>query len=703
MIRPPLALLLVAAALACAPEALAASRAQAATVELDATSDGLFVARGETPRFTLAGVHWQGPGRVLFRTRAPGGRWSAWRPAAPEDEDRPDEGSAEDRRRWRIGNPWWTGPSTVIQARALGRVSRIRAHVVWSPESLVPYRVPAAAEQPAILPRASWGANESIRRAPPVYAPAARLAIVHHTAGSNGYSRTEAPAIVRGIQLYHVRGNGWNDIGYNFLVDRFGTVYEGRFGGIERNVVGAHALGFNSGSVGIALLGTYGGTRPSAAAQAALARLLAWRLDVAHVDPLGAVTFVSGGSERFAAGLPVVLRAVSGHRDTGATECPGSSLYARLGSLAATARGLGGAKIFDPDASVSGTAVRFTAGLSRPQPWTVSVLRSGAEVARGAGTGPAVDWTWDSAGAAAGSYTWTISSGAARPASGSVRAGGGSLPLAVQEAVLEPEAISPNGDLQADSTVLGFRLSTAANLTVEVADVEGGVVAAPVDRVWTRAGEHEVEIGGDDLPDGRYGVIVTAHTAAGGFAQTAVPLTVSRTLGTVRALPAAFSPNGDGRRDDLSIEFALTAPAEVRIRVLREGRWVASPLVAAFQPGVHRFVWTGSRGTGMVRDGAYEAAVEASDDLGAISYAVPFAVDTVAPRVRILPGPRLRVEVSEPSILTLLVDGKPLRRQVQRAGIVRIPWRGPAARVRAVAWDGAGNRSAPAVRVAGAR
>ena len=90
-----------------------------------------------------------------------------------------------------------------------------------------------------------------------------RLAIIHHTAGQNDYTRAQAPAIVRGIELFHVKGNGWNDIGYNFLVDRFGTIYEGRFGGVDRNVIGAHALGFNTGSVGIALLGTYGSTKPS--------------------------------------------------------------------------------------------------------------------------------------------------------------------------------------------------------------------------------------------------------------------------------------------------------------------------------------------------------------------------------------------------------------------------------------------------------
>ena len=140
----------------------------------------------------------------------------------------------------------------------MGRVTRVRAHLVWSPELRIPFRVPAATAAPSIVPRLSWGADESIRRGPPSYAADVRFAIVHHTAGRNDYTRAEAPAIVKGIQLFHVQGNGWNDIGYNFLVDRFGTIYEGRFGGVDRNVIGAHALGFNTESVGIALLGTYG-------------------------------------------------------------------------------------------------------------------------------------------------------------------------------------------------------------------------------------------------------------------------------------------------------------------------------------------------------------------------------------------------------------------------------------------------------------
>ena len=135
---------------------------------------------------------------------------------------------------------------------------------------------------------------------------------------------------MRGIEVYHVQGNGWNDIGYNFLVDRFGTVYEGRGGGVERNVIGAHAEGFNTGTTGIALLGNYTSAARPHAQQNALVRLLAWRLDVAHVDPRSTVVYTSGGNAKFRAGKVVTLRAISGHRDTGPSECPGAGAYALL-------------------------------------------------------------------------------------------------------------------------------------------------------------------------------------------------------------------------------------------------------------------------------------------------------------------------------------------------------------------------------------
>ena len=697
--RRPLAVLAASlAAAAFAPAALGSVTA----VEL--TPDGSRTLAESLTRkpFTLAGVHWRGPGRVLFRTRSLEGRWSGWRPAAPDAEDLPDEGSPEERQRrgWRIGNPWWVGASDRIETRTVGQVTRVRAYLVWSPDTRIPFRVPAATEAPVIVPRLSWGADESIRRNETSFADAVRFSVVHHTAGRNAYSRSEAPAIVKAIQLYHVRGNGWNDIGYNFLVDRFGTVYEGRFGGTERNVVGAHARGFNTGSVGIAVLGTFSGAEPARAAQEAVARLLAWRLDLAHVDPAALLTFISGGSERFRSGVPVLLRAVSGHRDTGFTSCPGDAFYARLNALAGEAARTGLPKIYEPRVEAGEGIFRFRARLSSPQPWLVAISdRAGREVARGTGTGATVDWTWDSVGAVRGNYRWSLTAGSARPANGPLRVGGGSGAFAV-EASAAPAALTPNGDGQADSAVVSYRLTAAANVSVAIVDPGGLTVATPIDRVWTRAGEHTFTIDGAALPDGVYSVVLTARTTAGAEVVKTVPLTVSRTLGLVVAEPALFSPNADGRNDVLGVSFTLNSPSTVTLRVLREGRWVASPHVASYEAGTHRFEWNGVRSVGRLKDGDYSLAVEASDAIvGTVSVVLPFTSDSTAPSVKFAEGRGIRLQVNEPGRLLLRIDGARIEREVKKAGVVRVPWDGAGKRVRVVAEDLAGNRSKPAVRV----
>src|SRR5439155_5557493 len=161
---------------------------------------------------------------------------------------------------------------------------------------------------PSTVPRSGWQADETIRRAAPQYAPTLSFALVHHTVNTNNYTPEQSAAMVRGIEVYHVKGNGWNDIGYNFLVDKYGQIFEGRYGGVDKNVVGAHSQGFNTGSVGISVIGTFDKTGIPPAAKAVLEQLLAWRLDVAHIDPLATLTFSSGGISRFLEELSVYHR-----------------------------------------------------------------------------------------------------------------------------------------------------------------------------------------------------------------------------------------------------------------------------------------------------------------------------------------------------------------------------------------------------------
>ena len=379
-------------------------------VPLHATGRSLAIA---APHFNMVGVHWQGSGTPWFRVRFVSGAWSDWRAA---DDDWGRSGV------WRKSLGDWLGAADAIQFRLAGRVTHVREYLLWSPPVRVPTRRLTIANAPAIIPRSGWQADESIRRAAPLFAPTLQLAVVHHTVTTNNYSCTQSASIVRGIEVYHVKGNGWNDIGYNFLVDKCGQIFEGRYGGIDKNVVGAHSQGFNTSSVGISVIGTYSSVGISTAAKASLVSLLAWRLDVAHVDPLSFVNVLSGGNQKFPAKVPVSLRAISGHRDTYFTECPGNALYAELPAIAQAVARTGLPKLYAPVAEQLGEGqVRFTAKLSGALPWTVTVTdQTGVTVATGSGTGAAVDWTWDGSKAASGSYKWTIATANARAATGTL-------------------------------------------------------------------------------------------------------------------------------------------------------------------------------------------------------------------------------------------------------------------------------------------
>jgi hypothetical protein len=156
-----------------------------------------------TTHFDMVGLHWRGSGTVQFRTRSVAGRWSGWQRADPEGEDLPNVGTAEARaaRGWHVGNPYWTGSSDRIEYRLRGRVDRLRAYLVHSPEIRIPLRRVSMTGSPPLIDREAWGANEAIRRAPPSYATALQFALVHHTAGSNSYTASQSAAIVRGIEV----------------------------------------------------------------------------------------------------------------------------------------------------------------------------------------------------------------------------------------------------------------------------------------------------------------------------------------------------------------------------------------------------------------------------------------------------------------------------------------------------------------------
>jgi hypothetical protein len=302
----------------------------------------------------LVGVEWQGSAQenISLRFRGRNGQWSSWVSAGTNGHG-PDVRPQTNRQ---VGEPIWTGGTTSVQVRAATRASDAKLHLVnvngdaeagrygrtavppalTTSLALATPNLSAGAGQPLIIARKAWTQG----MAPPKVAPeygAVEMAFVHHTENPNGYAASEVPAMLRAIYVFHRYVNGWNDIGYNFVVDLYGRVFEARAGGIDEPVVGAQAGGYNLVSTGIAVLGTFSSVPVSKAARDTLGMLLAWKLSLHGVPAQGRVTVrvnPAGASySRFPANARVSLPRVAGHRDGDTTECPGNVLYGELPAI----------------------------------------------------------------------------------------------------------------------------------------------------------------------------------------------------------------------------------------------------------------------------------------------------------------------------------------------------------------------------------
>ncbi|MFA1546885.1 N-acetylmuramoyl-L-alanine amidase [Actinomadura chokoriensis] len=329
-----------------------------------------------TEPFSLVGVTWDRPreelrGTVRLRTRDAGtGKWSGWRALEPDLADAPDQGGRGGT------NGLWVGPSNGVEVRVTGQGRTLPAGLrvdlvdpgaraasstprAAGPDAgtgmrlvaaTTPLTAPVTAPKPAITARAGWGADESIVQGPPTYDSSVKAAFVHHTDTGNGYTCADSASVVRSVFLYHVKSQGWADIGYNFLVDKCGTIFEGRAGGVDRPVHGAHTYGFNTDTTGIAVLGTYTaandpdvpGVAPTKAALDGVAKVAAWKLGLTGVDPTAKTTLTSaapdGTGGKYPFGQEVVFNTISGHRDGFATACPGEQLYSALPAVRTAAK-----------------------------------------------------------------------------------------------------------------------------------------------------------------------------------------------------------------------------------------------------------------------------------------------------------------------------------------------------------------------------
>jgi hypothetical protein len=322
-------------------------------------------------RFTAMALTWArreaGGVKASIRVGLDGLHWGRAMEAEPMEEG-PDNGSRE-ARDGRAGTELiWVGAAECsrleLSLPAGSEISDLRAvyiNTLGTADGAAPRPEPAGGgllraapaeamtQRPGIITRARWGADERYRNCGPYYSSRVKMAFVHHTAGSNSYSKSQSAGLVRAIYRYHTKGLGWCDIAYNFLVDKYGQVFEGRYGGMTKPVMPAATKGFNTGSMAVTAIGNYHIARPSSAMIRAMDRVLAWRLDVAHVNPDSSVWMLSRGSSgnKYPPGTWVRFRTIAGHRNAGYTSCPGRYLYASLRSMRPVVYNIGLPKIFD--------------------------------------------------------------------------------------------------------------------------------------------------------------------------------------------------------------------------------------------------------------------------------------------------------------------------------------------------------------------
>jgi hypothetical protein len=376
-------------------------------------------------RFDLVGLTWS-HGATLeaqVRARRRGGSWTEWLPLVAQADHAPDSERAPAGT-----EPAYTGAADLLQLRLRGSGRRLRARFVRAqPAARTARRLGARARASQagalrIITRAEWGGAAVIPRAAPSYG-SVQLAFVHHTVTTTAYGPAEAPGIVLGIARYHRDGNGWNDIGYNFLVDQYGQVFEGRAGGVDQAVIGAQAQGFNGVSTGIACIGDFSLAGQSEAGLDALARLLAYKLALHGVPVLGQVTVASrgGGTSRYPAGALATFERIAGHRDGNKTACPGDMLNGQLPALRLRAAGavpvIADALTLRADRAI----VRY------PTPAALSGSLRFADGASPAGAAVALQWqtqngAWLQIGSATAGADGAWSSQVTLPRAGAVRA-----------------------------------------------------------------------------------------------------------------------------------------------------------------------------------------------------------------------------------------------------------------------------------------
>jgi hypothetical protein len=281
----------------------------------------------------------------------------------------------------RGSDPVWAGRrATALQLRLSARVRGLKVEFVQvrgkartARRASGPRARAAQNGPPPIISRAEWGGDTQCKPRDTPSLGTVQMAFVHHTVNANDYGPGDSAAMVLGICRFHRNSNGWDDVGYNFFVDKYGQIFEGRAGGIDQPVVGAQAQGWNAQSTGVANLGTYSSVAQTPQAIDAMASLLAWKLPLHGAPVTGTVTLKSAGgsTNRYANGTLHTFQRISGHRDGNQTECPGAQLYAQLPGLRALAEQRAPDVIPAPQPVTASARLTLTAvrrALSYPEP-----------------------------------------------------------------------------------------------------------------------------------------------------------------------------------------------------------------------------------------------------------------------------------------------------------------------------------------------
>ena len=535
----------------------------------------------QTDDFGLLGVTADRPldpaTRVLVRVREDGD-WGAWT-VLPVSEHAPDPGSVEARESRFGTEPLITDEADGVQVRidtptgkvpagtSVALVDTASAPADATLTGTLPVSSVAAAPiKPTIITRAQWGADESLRGRAPRYSPTIKVGFVHHTASTSGYSADDAPRQMRNLYAWYVKGLRYSDMAYNFLVDRFGRLYEGRAGGMDRPVIGGHTAGFNNDTFAVSAIGNFDTFNPAApeaqAMYTSIAELMSWKLGLHNRDPLGRTTLVSdfgGGTSRYPPGAVATTQVIAGHGDIGSTACPGRYLHQYLPTIRNMARSILGPAVLDPVAAPASTPYGATAPIFFRATTSEALTAWTLTVTSVCGTTPVRTVTGAQAAAGAFESGWDGRDDAGQP----VLPGTYRLTLAGTTAA--GVVAYPGG---ASATVA----ATATSPLGPCASVQRLGQVATADQRAAAA----VRIGRETVPTATTVVIASAEAAYAPEALLTAPFATAKgapmLLGTARGLPATVTADLAGRRVTAAYLVgstkAIGAAAEGQLRSL---------------------------------------------------------------------------------------------------------------------------------------